>query len=66
MDSQSRLQSVRPLSQWCLLLGMDTVKRLLFRELVGMRPSEQLGHWEYTDEEAESTKYRPIPVHIRS
>ena len=66
MDSQSRLQSIRPLSQWCLLLEMDTIKRLLFKELVGMRPSEQLGHWEYTDEEAESTKYRPIPVHIRS
>ncbi len=66
MDSQSRLRSIRSLNQWCLLLEMDTVKRLLLRELVGMRPSEQLGHWEYTDEEAESVKYRPIPVHIRS
>ncbi|KAL9073843.1 MAG: hypothetical protein Q9161_002675 [Pseudevernia consocians] len=66
MDSQSRLRSIRSLNQWCLLLEMDKVKRLLLRELVGMRPSEQLGHWEYTDEEAESTKYRPIPVHIRS
>lgn len=66
MDSQSRLQSVRSLNQWCLLLEMDTVIRSMLRELVGMRPSEQLGHWEYTDEEAEPSKYRPIPVHIRS
>ena len=66
METQSRLQSIRPLNRWCLLLEMDTVKRLLLREIVGMRPSEQLGHWEYTDEEAESAKYRPIPVHIRS
>ncbi len=66
MDSQSRLQSIRPLNQWCLLLELDTVKRLRLRELVGMRPSAQVGHWEYTDEEAEPVKYRPIPVHIRS
>ena len=66
MDSQRRLRSDRSLNQWSLLLEMDKVKRLPLRELVGMRPSEQLGHWEYTDEEADSIKYRPISVHVRS
>lgn len=64
MDTQVRVKTVQTLNQWHLLLDMDTVKRMLLREVVGMRPSEDPGHWEYTDEHGQSRKYRPVPVHI--
>ena len=66
MRSQTRVRAIRPLTQWHLLLEVDTVKRLIFREMIGMRPREQIGHWEYTDEELEGDDVRPIPVHITS
>lgn len=66
MRSQTRIRNIHRLSDWHLLLEVDTVKRLLLRETFGMTPSERVGHWEYTDEEAEAPDIRPIPVHITS
>lgn len=66
METQCRVQNIYPLNQWNLLLKMDTMKWTIVREALGMRPSEGIGHWEYTDENTQSKRYRPIPVHITS
>lgn len=63
---EERLKVVKSLSKWHLLVGVDTVKRAILRNMIGMRPSERLSHWEYTDEGAESADTRPLPVHITS
>lgn len=64
VGSEDRLRVLRPLSDWSLLLAVDIVKRALFRETLGIRPSERVSHWEYTNEEDESIDIHPIPVHI--
>lgn len=64
VGSEDRLKVLRPLSDWHLLLEVDIVKRALFRETLGIRPSERVSHWEYTNEEDESIDIHPIPVHI--
>ncbi len=66
MSSQARLRSICSLNKWWLLLEVDTVKRLLIREIFGMKPLEQIGHYEYTDNELESENIEPIPIHITS
>ena len=66
MSSQTRVRTIWPLTKWHLLLEMDTVKRLILREMIGMKPSERIGHREYTDEELDGDDVRPIPVHITS
>lgn len=66
MSSQTRVRTICSLTKWHLLLEMDTAKRLILRELMGMKPSERIGHWEYTDEELDGDGVRPIPVHITS
>lgn len=64
MGSENRLKVVEPLSHWHLLLEVDIVKRALLREMIGIRLSERVSHWEYTDEEVEPIDIQPIPVHI--
>ena len=66
MHSQTRVRTICPLTKWHLLLEVDTVKRLILREMIGMKPTERIGHWEYTDEELDGDDVRPIPVHITS
>lgn len=66
VGSESRLKVLRSLSDWHLLLEVDIVIRALLREIIGIRPSERVGHWEYTDEEGEPIDTQPIPVHIIS
>ena len=64
---EERLYVVKHLSKWHLLVGVDTVKRAIIRNMLGIRSSERLiSHWEYTDEGAESADIRPLPVHITS
>lgn len=64
VGSENRLKVVAPLSSWHLLLEVDIVKRALFREMIGIRPSERDSHWEYTDEEMEPIDVQPISVYI--
>ena len=61
---EDRLKIIRPLTKWHLLLEVDTVKRAILRDIIGLQPNERLSHWEYTDDEAESSDVRPIPVQI--
>ncbi|KAI4181690.1 MAG: hypothetical protein LQ346_006727 [Caloplaca aetnensis] len=60
---EDRLKIIRPLTKWHLLLEVDTVKRAVLRDILGLPTSERLSHWEYTDED-ECFDIRPIPVHI--
>ncbi|MCJ1268059.1 hypothetical protein MMC22_007945 [Lobaria immixta] len=61
---RSRLRVIRPLTRWHLLLKWDSVMRDHVRDMVGMRPSERVSHWEFTDKEEMEWDTRPIPVHI--
>lgn len=54
------------LTKWHPLLKVDEVRWWKFRDMLGMKPTEQIGHCEYTDEELDGDDVRPIPVHIRS
>lgn len=63
---EDRLTILKPLTKWHLLLEVDTVKRTVLRDWLGLPRSERPTHWEYTDEEGESVDVRPIPVHIIS
>lgn len=66
LSSENRLKVLRPLSDWHLLLEVDIVKRVLFREMLGIGPSERPSHWEYTSEEETDADIQPIPIHIIS
>ena len=66
VGAEHRLKVLQRLSDWHLLLEVDIVKRAVLREMMGIRASARVSHWEYTDEEAEPIDIRPIPVHIIS
>ena len=66
VGSQTRVRVAGTASKWHLFLEVDTVRRQILREILGMKASEKMSHWEYTDVEAEAIDVRPIPVHIIS
>ena len=66
IGSQTRVRVAAAPTNWHLIVEIDRVKRLILREILGMKASERTGHWEYTDAEAEAIDVRPIPVQITS
>ncbi|KAL8719523.1 MAG: hypothetical protein Q9181_008055, partial [Wetmoreana brouardii] len=59
--AQTRLEVLRRIGRWALLLQWDVIKRDKIRQMIGMKLTERISHWEYTNEEEEDWEIRPIP-----
>ena len=63
MNTQVRVRVQRPIGRWQLLLEVEpSMMSNLSRKIRG---SNQPSHWEYTDEEGETSEFQPIPVAIK-
>ncbi|KAL8704767.1 MAG: hypothetical protein Q9201_002077 [Fulgogasparrea decipioides] len=64
--AQTRLEVLRCIGRWALLLRWHVIKRDKIRQMIGLKLPDRISHWEYTNEEEEEWEIRPIPVHITS
>ena len=66
ISAKTRLKIIDCIGKWGLLLKWDPVKRDIIRQVIGWKPAERVSHWEYTNDDEEDWKVRPISVHITS